>query len=383
MKKKTVALLVGATFVVSCFLTLVGLFALLGIGRGEAKELARFFGALRFIESQYVQDVNYEALMDGAIDGMVKTLGDPHSIYLDQKNYKMLQEQTEGSFGGIGVVLGFKDHKATIMAVLEGTPSEKAGLAAGDEILAIDDTKVQDIQPEEVAMKIRGEIGTKVTLKIRNTEGQEKDVTVERATIQVKTVAGEIMPQTNGIGYIRISSFSERTAEEFKQTYDKLAKDGMKGLILDLRGNPGGLVSSCVDVAQMLVPKGPIVSVVKKDGSKETYSSSLETEKYPIVVLIDGNSASAAEILAGALQDTQAATLVGAKSYGKGSVQSVLPLMDDDALKLTIAKYYTPNGRSIDGEGIEPDVPVALPDPPTADTQLQKAVEVLKGKMGS
>ena len=183
------------------------------------------------------------------------------------------------------------------------------------------------------------------------------------------------------MGYIRIASFSENTGKEFKAAYDSLEEQGMKGLIIDLRENPGGLVTSCVEIANMVVPKGPIVSVVERDGSKEVHESNLEESKYPIIVLIDGNSASASEILAGALQDTGAATLVGTKSYGKGSVQVVVPMLHDDGLKLTIAKYYTPNGRCIDGTGIEPDVEVELPEGATTDVQLEKAKEVLKEKL--
>ena len=381
MKKKTVFLLVIATAVVTLNATIFAFYALMGFNAQKTKDVLRFFGALRFIETQYVRDVDYTNLIDGAISGMVKTLDDPHSIYLDPKMYELMRSHTEGSFGGVGIVMGFKDNKITVISVMEGTPSEAAGIKTGDEIIAVDGTPTNEIEPEEVVLHIRGEIGTDVTLKIRRAGEEDKDYVVRRATIQVHTVAGQMLPDTDGIGYIRIASFSEHTADEFKDAYHALENEGVKGMIIDLRENPGGLVTSCVAIANMVVPKGPVVSVVQKDGRREEYESELSEEKYPLVVLIDGNSASASEILAGALQDTGAATIVGETSYGKGSVQVILPLYDDDALKLTIAKYYTPSGRSIDGTGIEPDVRVEPQVDGAQDVQLLKAIDVMKGKL--
>ena len=381
MKKKTVFLLVVATAVVTLNATIFAFYALMGFNAQKTKDVLRFFGALRFIETQYVRDVDYTKLIDGAISGMVKTLDDPHSIYLDPKMYELMRSHTEGSFGGVGIVMGFKDNKITVISVMEGTPSEAAGIKTGDEIIAVDGVPTSEIEPEEVVLHIRGEIGTDVTLKIRRAGEEDRDYVVRRATIQVHTVAGQMLPDTDGIGYIRIASFSEHTADEFKDAYHALENEGVKGMIIDLRENPGGLVTSCVAIANMVVPKGPVVSVVQKDGRREEYESELSEEKYPLVVLIDGNSASASEILAGALQDTGAATIVGQTSYGKGSVQVILPLYDDDALKLTIAKYYTPSGRSIDGTGIEPDVRVEPQADGAQDVQLLKAIDVMKGKL--
>ena len=381
MKKKTVFLLVVATAVVTLNATIFAFYALMGFNAQKTKDVLRFFGALRFIETQYVRDVDYTNLIDGAISGMVKTLDDPHSIYLDPKMYELMRSHTEGSFGGVGIVMGFKDNKITVISVMEGTPSEAAGIKTGDEIIAVDGVPTSEIEPEEVVLHIRGEIGTDVTLKIHRAGEEDKDYVVRRATIQVHTVAGQMLPDTDGIGYIRIASFSEHTADEFKDAYHALENEGVKGMIIDLRENPGGLVTSCVAIANMVVPKGPVVSVVQKDGRREEYESELSEEKYPLVVLIDGNSASASEILAGALQDTGAATIVGQTSYGKGSVQVILPLYDDDALKLTIAKYYTPSGRSIDGTGIEPDVRVEPQADGAQDVQLLKAIDVMKDKL--
>ena len=378
MSKKKIIIGVLLTAVLSSFLTIAGLCFAFGIHGNEVADIVRFLGVKRFIEARYVSDVNETKLMDGAISGMVQSLGDPHSLYMNADRFEQLKEHTEGEFGGIGVTMGFKDSKVTIISVLDDTPSQHAGLEAGDEIMAVDGTPVSEMQPEEVAMHIRGEVGTKVVLTIER-DGETQDYAIERATIKIDTAKGTMLE--DGMGYIRIASFSENTGKEFKAAYDSLEEQGMKGLIIDLRENPGGLVTSCVEIANMVVPKGPIVSVVERDGSKEVHESNLEESKYPIIVLIDGNSASASEILAGALQDTGAATLVGTKSYGKGSVQVVVPMLHNDGLKLTIAKYYTPNGRCIDGTGIEPDVEVELPEGATTDVQLEKAKEVLKEKL--
>ena len=380
MSKKKIALIVVVTALFSSILTIIGLMKILGLGGEKTTDLLRFFGVMRMIETRYVTEVDSSTLMDGAIDGMVKSLGDPHSIYMKTSMYKSLKEHTAGAFGGIGVTMGFKDDKVTIMSILEDTPGEKAGLKVGDEIMAVDGTPVTDYQPEEVALHIRGEAGTEVKLTIHRAGEEDTDYNIERDMIKVRSAKGKMLDDTH-MGYIRIASFGENTGTEFKEEYDNLKEAGMTGLILDLRQNPGGLITSCVEVADMLVPKGNIVSVVQRDGSREEYDSSLEESFLPIVVLIDENSASASEILAGALQDREAATIVGTKSYGKGSVQIVVPLFHDDGLKLTIAKYYTPSGKCIDGVGIEPDITVNLPEDMHEDTQLDMAKEVLQKKI--
>ena len=380
MSKKKIALIVIVTALFSSVLTIMGLMKLLGLGGEKTTDLLRFFGVMRMIETRYVTDVDSSSLMDGAIDGMVKSLGDPHSIYMKTSMYKSLKEHTAGAFGGIGVTMGFKDDKVTIMSVLEGTPGERVGLKVGDEIMSVDGTPVTEYQPEEVALHIRGEAGTEVKLMIHRAEEEDKEYAIERDTIKVPSAKGKLLDDST-MGYIRIASFAENTGDEFKAEYKRLKEAGMTGLILDLRQNPGGLITSCVEVADMLVPKGNVVSVVQRDGSREDFDSTLEDSSLPIVVLIDENSASASEILAGALQDREAATIVGMKSYGKGSVQVVVPLFHEDGLKLTIAKYYTPSGKCIDGIGIEPDVEVKLPEDMHEDTQLNMAREVLQKKV--
>jgi len=371
--------------------TIVGLAFALNFDGKTAGNLTRLIGAMRFIESQYVQEVDEDKLIDGAISGMVRSLGDPHSIYLEPKLYNQLKAETSGSFGGIGVYMGFKDNSVFVMGVMPDSPGEKVGLQAGDFILAVDSQPISEIEPGEVALKIRGEVGTPVELLIHREGEEDKIYTILREIINVKTVAGKMLDDREG--YIRISNFSEHTGKELKSTLNELEQQGMKGFILDLRQNPGGVITSCVEVAQEIVPAGTIVSVIRRDGEKEIYTSNLQQAKFPIVVLIDKNSASASELLSGALQDTKAALIVGEKSYGKGSVQTVIPMFQDDGLKLTIAKYYTPLGRSIDGTGIAPDVEVALetPLPMTReintniweDAQLRTAEELLAKQLDS
>ena len=352
--------------VIMSFGVLVGLFAALNLDAKGAANITRLVGAMHFIESQYVQEVEEDKLIDGAISGMVRSLGDPHSIYLEPRLYSQLKADTMGIFGGIGIYMGFKGDSVFVLGVIPGGPGEKVGLKADDVILAVNSQPISEIEPSEVALKIRGEIGTAVDLLIRREGEEDRTYSIIREIIKVKTVDGTMID--GRIGYIRITNFSENTGQEFKDVFSNLETDGMRGFILDLRQNPGGVITSCVEIAQELVPAGPIVSVIRRDGSKEVYMSELENAKYPIVVLLDHNSASASELLSGALQDTKAALIVGTKSYGKGSVQTVIPMFQDDGIKLTIAKYYTPNGRSIDGTGIIPDVEVEL-DKPLAMTR--------------
>lgn len=382
MNWKKYLITIVLTAMVTVSLAMAGFMAIFGFDLKQVAGVARLIGVMQFVERKYVNDVDTDTIINGAISGMVGSLGDPHSLYMDVEKYEKLKSQTEGSFGGVGIVMSFQEKdKVMVSSVLEESPAQSAGILAGDQIMAVDGVSVTDYQPEETAAHIRGKEGTEVVLTIHREGAEDKDYSITRSNILFKTAAGEMIPEHPNVGYIRIASFSENTAKEFKENYDKLATEGMKGLIIDLRSNPGGLVTSCVDIANMVVPKGDVVSIIDKSGNKEVYVSELEETKYPIVVLIDENSASASEILAGALQDTGAATLVGNKSFGKGSVQIVLPLLAGDAVKMTIAKYYTPSGRSIDGTGIEPDVKVELNAAGGIDNQLVKAIEIMEEKI--
>ncbi|MFR4648743.1 MAG: S41 family peptidase [Megamonas funiformis] len=367
--------------IISSISTLGLIYYALGFNEQGFSNLMRFITAYRFIETKYVNDTDDVKLIDAAIDGMVKSLNDPHSNYLSPKMYKTLMEQTEGSFAGIGVVMGMdNEQKIHIVGIMENSPGQKAGLQEGDEILAVDGVPVTQMAFDEVAAHVRGQAGTDVVLTIMR-DNTNQDITITRDNIKLKTVGHKMLD--NNIGYIQIVSFSEDTANEFNEAYNDLKNQGMKALVLDLRNNPGGLLTTCVEIAKKLVPKGEIVSIVDKQGNKETYSSSLEAPEYPLVVLINKNSASASEILSGAIQDTKAGTIIGNTSYGKGSVQTILPMFEDDAVKLTIAKYYTPSGRSIDGTGITPDIEINLDENATSDTQLDKALEILKAQLNN
>ncbi|MBC8015604.1 MAG: S41 family peptidase [Sporomusaceae bacterium] len=372
-------LIVGAILLVVFTFTLTagGFLYLLNGNSTHVISTLNFFRAVQLVGTRYVEPVPTETLMSGAIKGMVNSLGDPHSIYMDAKMYKEFMIETEGSFGGVGIVIGVKDKMLTVIAPIEGTPGEKAGIKSGDQIAKIDGKDTKDMALDEAVSKIRGPEGSAVVLTIRRGSETLKDYSLTRSSIQIKTVSGKMLPDQ--IGYLRISMFNENTGNDFAQKYHELEKEGMKSVILDLRDNPGGLLQESVKVSNLFIPKGPVVSVVTRDGEREVHSSTLEAVKYPVAVLVNGGSASASEIVAGAIQDTGAGTLVGTKTYGKGSVQTVIRL-DGGAIKLTIAKYLTPKDRSINGIGIEPDVKVELEKEAGKDVQLDKAIEVIKGK---
>ena len=381
-KLKYVLVAIVTMFVTVVMMTSLIFFALGGTVE-KAADMVRFIAAVRFVEEKFVGDVNSEVLINGSFDGLMKSLGDKYSVYLDEEKFHQLSDMNQGSFGGIGVVMSFAEPgHCRIMSVMDNAPGKEAGLEANDEIIAIEGVPVSSLQPEEVVLRVRGHEGTPVVLTVRREGQTDRDYTIIRSNIHIDTAVGDVLPDTE-IGYIRIASFSENTAIEFEEALKKQKAKGIKGLIIDLRANPGGLIKSCVEIANLVVPAGEIVSVVDKSGHKEVYQSAKTDESIPIVVLIDNNSASASEILAGALKDRKAATLVGVKSYGKGSVQTILPLFKGDGIKLTVAKYYTPSGISIDGVGIEPDVEIAMPEKPVTDIQLEKAIEVMKGKFNN
>lgn len=365
--------------IVTAVTTMAGVCLLLGLDSRSAVGAVRLLSTIRYIQHNFVNDVDGNKIMTGAISGAMDSLGDPHSVYLDSKIYKELKTHTEGTFGGIGVVMGLKDKEVTVVSPIEGTPGSEAGIRTGDKIVKIDGVDTKDVALDQVAAKIRGEIGTKVVLTIHRDGEEDKDYELTRSNIEIKTV-GSTMLEDN-IGYIRIATFSEHTGQDLERAYRELEEQGVKAIVLDLRNNPGGLLDTSVEVSQFFVPKGKIVSIMKRDGTKEVHESHLAQVKYPVAVLINGGSASASEIVAGAIQDTGAGTIVGTKSYGKGSVQSVVPMYSGDALKLTVAKYYTPNDRCIDGIGIVPDVEVELELDGKVDNQLLKAVEILKEKI--
>ena len=315
---------------------------------------------ITLIQQKYNGDYNNDQIYTGAIRGMVKELDDPYSTYLDAKDYADLTTITEGYFGGVGLVLGKKDDKLVVVAPIEETPAYRAGIKSGDFIAGIDGKAPAGMELTDAVKQIRGANGSAVELTVVSGKEAPKVVRIVREEIKLKSVYGEM--KGNNIGYIRITSFSEDTAKDFQNKYNELAQEGMKGLILDLRDNPGGLLRSGVGVAKQLVPKGPIVSMKEKDGRTTTEYSNLTQLKYPLAILVNKGTASASEIVSGAVQDTKAGKLFGTTTYGKGCVQNIFNLTRETGVKLTIAEYYTPSGRSINGVGINPDVEVAATD---------------------
>lgn len=371
----------AALVLASVFATLGGVLYAFHLSADEGWQMLRFFRAFKAVQAQYVEPVDAERLLSGAIRGLVGSLEDPHSMYMDEKMYKEFKIETAGSFGGVGIVVGVKDKRLTVVAPIEGTPGEKAGIKSGDRIVRIDGAETKDMPLDEAVGKIRGPEGSQVTLTVEREHEELKDYVLTRSQIDIKTVSGKMLPGQTG--YIRISMFNEHTGADFLQKYQELEAQGMQALVLDLRDNPGGLLEECVKVAGRLVPRGPVVSVVTRSGAKETRSSALETPPLPLTVLVNGGSASASEIVAGAVQDTRAGTLVGTQTFGKGSVQTIYRL-PEGAIKLTIAKYLTPADRSINGTGIAPDVVLEAGGDkrgePGADAQLDKALEILRQK---
>lgn len=343
---------------------------------GSASESVRFLRTMHLLKNNFNGEVDNHMLFDGAIKGMVESVGDPYTVYLNRKDYQQLSEMTNGTFGGIGIVFGKRGDDYIVISALPDNPGALAGIKSGDIITAVDDVPTRTLNMEQVAQKIRGQQGTEVLLELKGKDGQLRKVRVIRKEIKNPSVGGQFVPNTK-IGYIRIAVFNENTVEDFTKEYKKLEEKGMQSLILDLRSNPGGILDAGVGVARMLVPKGPIVSVIDKNGNKYVESSSLEKVQYPLAVLVDHGSASAAEIVAGAIKDTKAGKLFGVKTFGKGSVQSVYRLDNSTAVKITIANYYTPSGVSIHNVGIEPDEVVELPDTATKDVQLEAAVNYL------
>lgn len=360
----------------------------LELKKPESVDFGVFWQAWQAISDKYVGTYSTQKLIYGAIKGMTEALGDPYSSFLDSTENSQLKQDLSGKFEGIGAELSRKDNKIIVIAPLADSPAEKAGLKAQDQILAVDGQDTANLSLDETVSKIRGAKGTEVTLLI-NRQGFQapREYKITRNLITVSSVKWEVLasPGVAGgkgeIGYIQINQFGDDTSGLVKKAAQELNQKKPKAIVLDLRNNPGGYLDSAVDVASLFVPKGSVVVKEQyKDGHKDELKTTFEPilKDYKLIVLVNEGSASASEIVAGALQDLRKATLVGKKTFGKGSVQEIENLDSSAVLKLTIAKWLTPNDRIIDKEGIKPDIEVELTDEDQAqdrDPQLNRALE--------
>lgn len=357
----------------------------------DADTVSKINELTAYTKLYYYDDIENEKLQDGLYTGLIDGLGDKYSVYYNEEDYQALQISTTGQYYGIGA--GLSQDKDTMVVtvnkVYEGTPSESAGLLKDDVIVSVDGTEAASMELSELVKLIRGEKGTTVHLEIYRPSTEENlSFDVERQDITLPSVSHKMFE--DGIGYVHIDSFETETATQFEEAVKDLEDQGMKALIIDVRYNPGGMVTAVVQILDDILPEGTVVYTEDKNGNRQDYTSSGDTYlDYPIAVLINGESASASEILAGAIKDYQYGTLIGTTTFGKGIVQTIFPLEDGDAVKLTTAKYFTPNGNYIHGVGIEPDIELeyeyldkdATSYDEAYDNQIQKAIEVLKDKI--
>lgn len=352
-------------------------------------ELGLFVDVYNSILGRFVEDVSPEKLIDEAVRGMVDSLRDPHSFYLDPNEYDLFMKEVNKSFEGVGMYVGMEEERLTVIAPIEGSPADKAGIKKGDLIIKIDNRETAGLKVDEAVKLITGHEGTKVKLTIeRKGQSGPLEFLITRAKINLKTVYGKMV--TDKVGYIRITTFAENTQKEFAEVFKELQKSNPQGIVLDLRDNPGGYLEVSVEIADYFVPRGPVVSIKSRQGQEKVYEAT--GKKYlnlPLAVLINEGSASASEIVAGAVKDNKSGKIVGTTTFGKGLVQSVFEISSDTALKLTTAKYLTPDKNDIHKKGIVPDyvvemdpeltreVLLAAPDM-ERDLQLQKAVSLIR-----
>jgi len=396
------AILTAAVLVVLT-LSLGGTSASKSVDRSATYEQLKLFtDVLSIIQNQYVDETEPREVIYGAVRGMLRAL-DPHSSFMDPESYREMQVETSGSFGGLGIEITIRDDTLTVVAPIDSTPAWRAGIQPGDRIVKIEGLATKDMSLADAVKKMRGPKGTKVTITIAREGTKEPfDVVLTREVIQVQSIKSQELEP--GLGYIRIRQFQERTAPDLVAAVEKFDKGGqLAGIILDLRFNPGGLLSSAVEVSEEFLGDGKLVVYtegrVRNQNMRFTAHAKHAITDVPLVVLVNGGSASASEIVAGAIQDHGRGVVLGTQTFGKGSVQTIIPLSDGSGLRLTTARYYTPKGRSIHGKGITPDIVIEAPKdapkeeatgakpntPPLSeaeqmkrDVQLQRAIEILK-----
>ena len=328
------------------------------------EELRTFSEVLTQVQKNYVDDTKVKDLVQGAIRGMLSTL-DPHSAYMTPEMYKEMQVETKGEFGGVGIQIGVKENRLAVIAPIDGTPAQRAGIKAGDYITKVNEESTKDLSLMDAVQKMRGPKGTKVNLTIqRDGTSDPLQFTLVRDTIKIESVKSKVM---DNIGYVKLTQFQEATGRDLGRALKQFKDQKVQSTILDLRNNPGGLLTAAVEVSEQFLPNGKLVVYTKGRESKkdEWFAKGRDQmDDSPMIILVNEGSASASEIVAGALQDYGRAVIVGTTSFGKGSVQTILPLGDGSGLRLTTAKYYTPKGRSIQSTGITPDI-VIKPQPAT------------------
>ncbi len=339
------------------------------------EELKTFSEVLNQVQKHYVDETKPKDLIQGAIRGMLATL-DPHSAYMTPEMYKEMQVETRGEFGGVGIQIGVKENRLAVIAPIEGTPAHRAGIKAGDFIIKVNDETTKDLTLMDAVQKMRGPKGSKVNLTIQR-EGTPDPLlfTLVRDTIKIESVKSKVI---DNLGYVRLTQFQEATGRDLAKAIKQFKEQKVQGAILDLRNNPGGLLTAAVDVSEQFLPNGKLVVYTKsREGKKDEWISKSkdQLEDLPVIILVNEGSASASEIVAGALQDWGRAVIVGTTSFGKGSVQTILSLGDGSGLRLTTAKYYTPKGRSIQSTGITPDIVVKLPTSVAAKSAEGKSGE--------
>lgn len=355
----------------------------------EEYKFIKDFGKLIYIRDlvneYYVDDIDQDKFIEGALKGMVSNAGDRYTYYMTKKEYDDFMTQTSGSYAGLGIYLDEKDGRILVVAPIEDSPAEKAGIKSGDLILKVNDQEVLASEMDKAISMMKGKEGIKVKLTVYREGAGNLDFNMTTAKITFKTVKSEMLD--SNIGYIRITTFDENTADAFNKALKNLQSQNMKGLVIDLRDNPGGLLDTSTQIADKLVGEGNIVYTIDHKNIKEEWDSDSDKIDVPLVLLVNGGSASASEIVSGAVRDHKAGTLIGTKTFGKGLVQTVLGLKDGTGVKITIAKYYTPSGECIQGIGITPDIVIDLPEKDknrelthAEDIQLQKAIEVIKAK---